>query len=90
MSSNTKEKIKIELNEKEIYVLWSIMCWFDSPLISSTLKYKFADALRNIWGTKWLSGKRRDILEKRHDKAILQRIAEIGEWANSRHSELIK
>lgn len=85
-----KEKIEIKLSEKEAFVLWSIMCWFDEPLVAHSLKARFAGELRRFWNSEWLNGPRRNSLDKRYEKKIMQNIAKTGTYIEKRHPEWIK
>lgn len=62
---------KIELTEKELILVWSIVAWFQvSPLVTSRLMHKlYPDA-----GDK----------QYRYDDKIQERIIEIGKWLESK------
>lgn len=65
---------KIELTDKELYIVWSIVTWFNSP-VTSTFKQKLA-------GMAW-SDKRKDF-QKKYDRLIVDRIIGMGSWLKKR------
>ena len=72
-------KTTIELTEKEMFVLWQLACWFEKPLITSSLKYK-------LYNSK-LTVKRRKELKKRFEQMVLDEIVELGIRVNKNHPE---
>lgn len=61
---------KVLLTDKEMYLLWTIACWFNKP-VTSTLKYKLA-------GLSFMP--ERNELDKKYEHIIEDRIIEIGEF----------
>lgn len=70
----------VKLSDKELYLVWTIVCWFDKP-VTSGLKYKLSGMSRS---------ELRSGLEKRYDRAIEDRIIELGKWlADKRAKESV-
>ena len=76
------KKIQIELTTKEIYLLWTIACWFGKPNwhITGSLMGKLYDAVGND----------REKLNKKYEDTELKRIVELGQWIADFHPEWIK
>ena len=71
---------KVNLTEKEAFLLWTVACWFEKP-ITSTLKYKLFDAVNE---------KRRKEMDKKYEKEIIKQIADKGTFIAEEHPEWIK
>ena len=76
---------KIEFTAKEVYLLWSLACWFDKP-ITSTLKSKLF-ALGEQTGMKY--GKRSKF-RKRYDQKIITQLAETGSRIKQNHPDWLE
>ena len=75
---HTKTKGKKQLTKKEAYLVWSIICWFERPLITSTLKYKLYPQLGHETQQK---------MRAKYDTEIIKRIVELGLRINKHHPE---
>ena len=73
-------RLKYELSEKEIYLVWSIICWFNRP-VTSSLKNKFSLLAYSPNRKKY---------EEKYDKLIIKRIIELGEWLSKRYPEIME
>ncbi len=74
------KKYKVEFTEKELYLVWSLVCWFNKPFTSS-LKYKLAGLA---------SSPRRKHYDKKFEKKIISMIARIGISIKEKHPEWLK
>ncbi len=73
------KKYTVTLSEKELFILWSIACWFNEP-VTSTLKFKLAGLAYS---------KKRKELEKRYANKILKRFVSVAESV-AKHPEWLE
>lgn len=66
---------EIKLDDKELYVIWTIITWFNKPIVTDKMKYKLSGMA---------SSELRPGLEKRFDKRIEDTIIELGKWLEQR------
>lgn len=71
---------KVDITDKEAYLIWAIICWF-SGLVTSSLKYKLYSLMNE---------KKRIKMGKMYDKEIMKRIVYLGEFITSKHPEWLK
>lgn len=69
---------EVMLSDKELYVLWAIACWFDRPVVSSSLKYKLSGLASDPDRRKY---------ERLYDTKIADRIIELGKWLEERRNK---
>ena len=78
-----KKKYTIELTQKEAFILWSVITWFERPIAYHTLKARLANIV-------FKDQKAKQRLMKAFEVPILKRIVNIGEWVTKRHPEFLE